>query len=220
MGQKSVWRIQGDCFISSVIEAYSPTTILDIGCGARKWVSHSSFINIIGVDNVSYPGVDVVCDANHNVPLASSAFDFILMNNFLEHTLYPQKALSEANRLLLVGKPLVLTVPFLMKTHQEPVDYFRYTPFALREMLEESGFRVIRIVPLTSIHETQQTHLRQYFKIIMSHTRSSIKRKIIFVLSALISNMLFFLARLTNTLKVNSSNYTIGFGVLCEKEET
>jgi hypothetical protein len=40
---------------------------------------------------------------------------------------------------------IVLTVPFVWILHEMPYDYFRYTPSALRMMLEDAGFGEVRV---------------------------------------------------------------------------
>jgi len=40
---------------------------------------------------------------------------------------------------------LLLTVPFVQPLHERPSDFFRYTPFSLEKLVEESGLVVERI---------------------------------------------------------------------------
>ena len=46
---------------------------------------------------------------------------------------------------------MLLTVPFLSRLHEEPHDYFRFTKYGLRRMLDQAGFRVVEITPTASI---------------------------------------------------------------------
>ena len=52
----------------------------------------------------------------------------------------PEAVLGEVARVLKPGGFLFLTVPFIWPIHTVPHDEFRYTPFALRRLLERSGF--------------------------------------------------------------------------------
>ncbi len=53
--------------------------------------------------------------------------------------------------MLKPGGKLILTVPFLGRLHEEPFDYYRYTRYGLRHLLEKGGFEVVEIVPTGSI---------------------------------------------------------------------
>lgn len=43
------------------------------------------------------------------------------------------------------GGVLLMNVPFHYWIHEAPHDYYRYTEFALRRMLEESGFEMLEM---------------------------------------------------------------------------
>jgi hypothetical protein len=52
------------------------------------------------------------------------------------------------------GGRLCLTVPFVWPLHEEPYDFFRYTPFALRDLLEAQGFGDITVEPTSGYLST------------------------------------------------------------------
>ena len=39
---------------------------------------------------------------------------------------------------------LILTAPFQFRLHEEPHDYFRYSPHGLRQLCEDAGLEVVR----------------------------------------------------------------------------
>lgn len=59
----------------------------------------------------------------------------------------PGVALAEAYRILESGGALVLDVPFQSWLYEALADYYRYTPFGLRHLLEQAGFEVLGIEP-------------------------------------------------------------------------
>ena len=67
--------------------------------------------------------------------------DSILLTEVLEHCPDPECVLRETARVLKPGGFMFLTVPFIWPIHTVPNDEFRYTPFALRRMLEQAGFQ-------------------------------------------------------------------------------
>jgi SAM-dependent methyltransferase len=57
------------------------------------------------------------------------------------------KAMTEIGRTLKPGGKLLLSVPFFYPLHDEPHDYFRYTPYGIKEILSKVGFKMIDMVP-------------------------------------------------------------------------
>ncbi len=100
----------------------------------------------IGVDR--HDLADVLADA-HDVPLDDEYADTVLMNEVLEHLERPADSIREAYRLLKPGGYLILDTPFIWPIHEAPRDFFRFTPFGLRYLLESAGFEVVELIPLT-----------------------------------------------------------------------
>ena len=74
-------------------------------------------------------------------------FDSIFHTEVLEHVFDVKTLLSECRRVLRPGGEMLLTVPFQARFHYIPHDYWRFTPSALRRMLEEAGFEEIDVRP-------------------------------------------------------------------------
>ncbi len=64
----------------------------------------------------------------YEIPLEDGSFDTVLMTEVLEHLEEPARGLAEAGRLLRPGGKLILTTPFMWPLHEEPRDFFRYSP--------------------------------------------------------------------------------------------
>jgi SAM-dependent methyltransferase len=60
----------------------------------------------------------------------------------LEHVADPLPVLRELHRITTPGGRLFLTVPLVWELHEEPFDFYRYTPHALRHLLTGAGFTV------------------------------------------------------------------------------
>lgn len=81
------------------------------------------------------------------LPFDSGSFDTVLMLQTLEHVEEPLVALSEAYRVLRPNGLLVVTTPFMWGIHEQPRDFYRYTPYALEYLAGKAGFEQIDVQP-------------------------------------------------------------------------
>ena len=101
--------------------------ILEIGGGSGNFSETAA--NVVSVDLVPSPWVDVSCDA-HALPFEDSAFGGIAMLDVLHHLARPATFFEEAARVLHPGGRLAMiepgitpfSWPFYHFLHQEPVD--------------------------------------------------------------------------------------------------
>jgi len=121
-------------------------TVLDVGCGHSPYKplllsAPSRAERYIGLDLVEniYDKPDITWDG-HAIPLPDASVDSCLFTEVLEHCPDGQAVLKEIARVLKPGGFLFLTVPFIWPIHTVPNDEYRYTPFALRRVLEKAGF--------------------------------------------------------------------------------
>lgn len=137
------------------LEKYSPYfrgTLYDLGCGEKP---HESFFlnhadKYIGVDwseSLHSLTADVVANLNKPLPIEDNTADSVVSLSVLEHLCEPQTMLNEAFRILKPDGSLILQVPWQWWIHEAPYDYYRYTPYGLRYMLEKAGFAEIKIEP-------------------------------------------------------------------------
>lgn len=140
-------------------EHYARGRLVDVGCGSKPWRAVfapyvSEHVGVDRFDSRRSPGsVDVIASA-YEIPLPDSHAHTVLMTAVLEHLAQPARALAEARRLLTPGGHLVLTSPLFWPLHQQPLDFFRYTPHGFRYLLEEAQFEVVEIVPLSGVWTT------------------------------------------------------------------
>jgi SAM-dependent methyltransferase len=125
--------------------------VLDAGAGEapyRPLFEHCEYLTQDWSETV-HPGgrvADVVADLQ-SLPLPADRFDAVVLTEVLEHIRRPEAALAELARVLRPGGQLLVTVPFVCELHEEPYDFYRYTPYALRAMLEDAGFTAISVDP-------------------------------------------------------------------------
>jgi SAM-dependent methyltransferase len=83
----------------------------------------------------------------YEIPLPDGFADTVLMSAVLEHLERPTDALTECHRLLRPGGHIILTAPFIWPVHEAPRDFYRYSPYGLRHLLETAGFEVVEVQP-------------------------------------------------------------------------
>jgi SAM-dependent methyltransferase len=119
--------------------------VLDAGAGEGR---HAAFFPrqrycgvdlAIGDDSWDYRRLDVVADVSA-LPMAAGCFEAAISIVTLEHLPDPASALAEIARVLKPGGRLLLVVPQEWEVHQAPHDYFRFTRYGVRRMLEKAGF--------------------------------------------------------------------------------
>mgnify|MGYP001951289944 CR=1 FL=1 len=125
---------------------------LDIGCGLQPWKS------LLQDANFEYMSFDVVQNSDGNVDfigpidgklcskiLSQAPFDFLLLTEVLEHVANWEAAFANLNLLSKSGTKVLLTVPHVYPLHEAPFDFWRPTPYAIREFADKHGFDVVHI---------------------------------------------------------------------------
>jgi len=72
-------------------------------------------------------------------PAFRSKFDVIYSNNVFEHFERPWIAIANLNQLLKPGGIVITIVPFSLRYHESPGDYFRYTHKGLESLFTSVG---------------------------------------------------------------------------------
>ena len=127
--------------------------VLDAGAGEgsyRHFFSNHRYVGLdlgIGDSAWDYSSLDVIADLQQ-IPFTSGCFAGALSIVTLEHVREPAYVLGEIARVLEPDGRLLLVVPHEWEEHQQPHDYFRYTRYGLRYLLERSGFFVESIEPV------------------------------------------------------------------------
>lgn len=127
--------------------------IVDIGCGQSQFRDLLDRHYACGVDFYPYPMARLVTDLNGALPLEDGSCDVAVLSNVLEHIFEPRFLLSEMNRILKPGGHMLIVVPFMIKLHQPPYDFFRYTNYALERLCSEAGFAQIRVEGVGNIFD-------------------------------------------------------------------
>ena len=127
--------------------------VLDAGAGEGNYKRYFAAQRYCGLDlgvgdaQWDYTRLDVLGDLIA-LPFADDSFDATLNVVTLEHVTDPPRVLYELSRVLVPGGRLLIVAPHEWEEHQQPHDYFRFTRYGLRMMLERAGFHDIRVEPV------------------------------------------------------------------------
>lgn len=141
--QGTPWRQANWRFLESQVNKLPRDAILlDVGAGRGDFAPLLKNYKALALDIVNYPEIDLVCDLAELVPFREDTFDAVILMNVLEHVYPFQELLNALHYVLKPGGVLLLAVPFMIKAHQEPFDFYRFTHYALSKKAEEHGFNI------------------------------------------------------------------------------
>lgn len=94
------------------------------------WASHTG---------LSFPGFDL-CEPPQEIP---GPFDLVICEQVLEHVVDPLAAVSTLRRLCKPDGHVFVSTPFLVRLHDYPGDYWRFTPDGLDRLLRCQGLEPV-----------------------------------------------------------------------------
>jgi SAM-dependent methyltransferase len=160
--------------------------LLDVGCGDKPYEAiFSPFVTeYIGVEHretfeltsasgegleqgqaqgqrSKKAGPDVLYSGDR-LPFPDRSFDTVLSVQVLEHTPRPGQLVMEMGRVLADDGILILLAPFPFRLHEQPHDYFRYSPHGLRQLCAEAGLEITHVEQQGSLWSLMGHKLNSY----------------------------------------------------------
>jgi SAM-dependent methyltransferase len=147
--------------------------LLDVGCGQRPYehIFRPFLSEYVGIERedtfaLTHAGAtenrpDVVYDGSR-LPFEDQSFDTVLNVQVLEHTARPAELVKEMARVLKHDGRLILSAPFQFRLHEEPHDYFRYSPHGLRELCRDASLEIVETLSMGSLWSVIGHKLNSY----------------------------------------------------------
>ena len=208
--------------VEKAVSAWLPRRtgqVLEVGCGLQPYRRYlPPEVGYVGLDwagageGFGYSVPDVVHYDGGQFPFDDGRFDSVFHTEVLEHVFDVKTLLSECRRVLRPGGEMLLTVPFQARFHYIPHDYWRFTPSALRRMLEEAGFEEIDVRPRgTDVTVAGYKGVGVTYRLLSG----SVLQKIGGVLLVPVGALALGVAHLSLALGLGSTDDCLGYTVVC-----
>jgi SAM-dependent methyltransferase len=128
-------RRQMDSSIAGMVEPLGPSTLDAVevsGDAHARWPWRS-------YETLGYPDFDLCLTS------AAAQFDVVLCEQVLEHLADPFAAAEGLHDLARPGGHVIVSVPFLLRIHRFPEDYWRFAPKGLETLLERARLEVLEL---------------------------------------------------------------------------
>lgn len=122
-----------ECF--GFIESINPSQLdtLEISGNSLENIKFKSYTKL------NYPKYDICKDC------LDKQFDLIMADQVFEHLLWPYRAGKNVYTMLNEGGYFIISTPFLVRIHNDPIDCSRWTETGLKYLLAECGFELDKI---------------------------------------------------------------------------
>jgi SAM-dependent methyltransferase len=146
--QRTLWDLMFGSrrWVRRCIQRFAATVhsskILELGSGRQDLGRDSYSMRSLFDASNEFVQSDVVPGYGHAIVDATTMefeneFDVILCTSVLEHVYDHRTALERIHRALKPGGRAVISVPFLFPYHDEPQDFWRFTEYGVRRLLED-----------------------------------------------------------------------------------
>jgi len=187
----TAWRKSNWQFLNGFVSKLpAEAKILDVGAGHGDFADIFEGRQYYSLDIVPYPEVDLVTDLGEINPFKDGAFDVVVLMNVLEHVYESRSLLKSIARIVSSGGSVVITVPFLLKVHQAPFDFSRYTPYFIEKLAADAG---LQVESLQGYYDTQYLlneslgNAWQYSIKTQSKSQQFIARALVFIIQRLVN---------------------------------
>ena len=145
----SSWKKDNFLKVYNYLKNKENLKILDIGSGRNLIeiiypdLKKNLFIHL---DIAPRLYVDIIADFEKEIYF-DGCFDVLICLNVLEHVFNFHEFIKNMSRVIKPKGKLLLSIPYNSGLHYLPHDYFRMSHYALKRLLNDNNFEVIKIEP-------------------------------------------------------------------------
>jgi SAM-dependent methyltransferase len=142
--------------LNDLLQRVAPLThgrLLDVGCGDKPYehLFRPYVTEYVGIEHEATFSETAASRASRKpdlfydglrLPFEDRSFDTVLNVQVLEHSPHPAALVMEMSRVLKDDGVLILSAPFQFRLHEQPHDYFRYSPHGLKTLCDAAGLTI------------------------------------------------------------------------------
>lgn len=131
---------------SMILPIIKEGKVLDVGCGEqplRKYFESSYLYKGLDYCQNSQNNIDFLTQIDESALNIYEKFDIILCTEVFEHVFDWKAAFENISNLCSPSGLVLITCPMFYPLHEEPYDFWRPTPYALKKISELNGFTIV-----------------------------------------------------------------------------
>jgi SAM-dependent methyltransferase len=195
-------------------------SILDFGCGQKPYKELFTYQEYIWVDiekswhsHVS-ENIDIYYDWK-KIPFEDNSFDATLASEVFEHVFDIDAVVKELHRVLKKEWTILITIPFILWEHEVPYDFWRYTSFGMKNVLERNWFIVEKIDKKWTYIETIFQLINCYFFDLILFFKNNIIKWILSIIFIFPTNLI---GTILSAILPNRKNTYLNLIILAKKQ--
>ena len=150
--------------IINTCDSSGESSVLDIGCGSKPFLSLFDKSDYIGLDISKDSRADIIHSLDEPLPFENKCFDVIIISEALEHVATPLFFIEDSFRDKKKNGLIYISTPFAFLIHGRPYDFYRYTEYFYREVGRKYNADIIDLKASNSILTTP---IYTYMQVIM-----------------------------------------------------
>jgi SAM-dependent methyltransferase len=128
--------------LNNYMEGKHYRRVLDVGAGRLvfKTLLRGKADQYFSLDIQKIHDQQDIVASGAALPIKKNSLDLVICSAVLEHAVNPSMIINEIYEVLSPSGTLILTLPHFHYIHGEPNDFWRFTEFGARKLIEQSGF--------------------------------------------------------------------------------